>query len=206
MGQRARAAIRWLSLGLLAMVLAAASPVSARSKPVQAGAAVVDSGTFTIMIGVRKVGTETFTIRQSPDVSIASSEIKIDDGTSKARQTSEYRLTPSGELQRYEWRELSPEKSEIVVEPKDEFLVEHITTEKGKKFDQQFLLPATTLVLDDFFFRTGRFSRGDTWRPSARPSTASPSVPRRSRSSAWLFPGSTRPASSRLNMSAATTC
>ena len=113
---------------------------------------MVDSGTFSILIDGRKVGTETFTIRQSAESSIASSEIKIDDGTSKARQTSEFRISPKGELQRYEWHELAPEKSEIVVEPQEEFLVEHITSEKDKKFDQPFLVPATTLVLDDFFF------------------------------------------------------
>lgn len=148
MGQRTRAAIRLLSLGLLA--LAAPSAVCARPKPAQQ--TVVDSGTFSILIAGRKVGTETFTIKQSSESSIASSEIKIDDGGSKSRQTSVFRLSPKGELQRYEWHELAPEKSEIVVEPQEEFLVEHITSENGKKFDQPFLVPATTLVLDDFFF------------------------------------------------------
>jgi hypothetical protein len=158
MGQRTRAAIRAVrirlfGLGLLLILtLAASSPASARSKGAEQGSKVVDSGTFSILIDGRKVGTETFSIRQLPDVSIASSEIKIDDGTHKARQTSEFRLTPHGELQRYEWRELAPGKSEIVVESKDEFLVEHITSEKDKKFEQPFLLPASTLILDDFFF------------------------------------------------------
>jgi hypothetical protein len=152
MVQRTRAAImRWLNLGLLALALVAPSPICARSKPAQQGA-TVDSGTFSILIDGRKVGTETFTIRQSPESSIASSEIKIDDGASKARQTSEFRISPKGELQRYEWHELAPEKSEIVVEPQEEFLVEHINSEKDKKFDQPFLVPATTLELDDFFF------------------------------------------------------
>jgi hypothetical protein len=144
-----RAAIRWSSLSLLALALAA--PLCARSKTEQA-ATTVDSGTFSILIGGRKVGAETFSIQQSPTVSIARSEIKIDDGGSKARQTSELRLTPKGELQRYEWHELSPEKSEIVVEPQEDFLVERITSEKDKKFEQPFLVPPTTLVLDDFFF------------------------------------------------------
>jgi hypothetical protein len=147
-----------LSLLLLALALAAPSPVCARPK---AQGTTVDSGTFSILIDGRKVGTETFTIKQSSEASIASSEIKIDDGGSKARQTSEYRIGPKGELQHYEWHELTPERSEIVVEPQDEFLVEHITNEKDKKFDQPFLLPVTTLVLDDFFFSQREIF---TWR------------------------------------------
>jgi hypothetical protein len=141
--------MRWSSLGLLALALAA--PLYAREKTDQA-ATTVDSGTFSILIGGRKVGAETFSIKQSASVSIAKSEIKIDDGGSKARQTSELRLSPKGELQRYEWHELSPGKSEIVVEPQEEFFVEHITSENDKKFEQLLLVPPTTLVLDDFFF------------------------------------------------------
>ncbi len=151
MGQRTRAAIRWSSLSLLALLLAAPSLVRARSKPLP-NATAVDSGTFSILIDGRKVGTETFSITQSPTASVASSEIKIEDGSTKARQTSELRLSSRGELQHYEWHELSPEKSEIIVEPQDEFLVEHITNENDKKFEHPFLVPPTTMVLDDFFF------------------------------------------------------
>ena len=151
MNQRTRAAISWLSLGLLGLALGAPSQVYGRPK-MKPGETTVDSGTFSILIDGRKVGTETFTIKQSSAASIASSEIKIDDGSSQARQTSEYRIGPKGELQHYEWHELTPEKSEIVVEPEDEFLIEHITSEKEKKFDQPFLMPTTTLVLDDLFF------------------------------------------------------
>jgi hypothetical protein len=151
MNQRTRAAISWLSLGLLGLALGAPSQVYGRPK-MKPGETTVDSGTFSILIDGRKVGTETFTIKQSSAASIASSEIKIDDGSSQARQTSEFRFSPKGELQHYEWHELTPEKSEIIVEPEDEFLIEHITSEKEKKFDQPFLMPTTTLVLDDFFF------------------------------------------------------
>ncbi len=134
-------------------------PAGARPKAAQG--TTVDAGTFSILIGGRKVGSETFTIKQSAEASVASSEIRIDDGNTKARQTSEYRLSRKGELLRYEWHELAPEKNEIVVEPQDEFLVEHITNEKDKKFDQPFLMPATTLVLDDFFFSQREIL---TWR------------------------------------------
>ena len=46
--------------------LVAPSLVRARSKPLP-NATAVDSGTFSILIDGRKVGTETFTIKQSPD-------------------------------------------------------------------------------------------------------------------------------------------
>lgn len=163
MGQRARAAMRWsipsasldgarcCALCLLFLALAAPSLLSARSKTEQ-NATTVDSGTFSILVGGRRVGAETFAIRQSPTSSVATSEIRIDDGGSKARQTSELRLSPKGELQHYEWHELSPEKSEIVIEPQEDFLVERMTSEKDKKFEQPLLVPPTTMVLDDFFF------------------------------------------------------
>lgn len=141
----------WMGL-LVSLALTVPSALPARSKN-DVGATTVDSGTFSILVGGRKIGTETFTIKQMPDVNIASSEIKIEDGQTKARQTSEFRLSPSGELQRYEWREIAPGKAEVIVEPQEQFLVEHILPgEKGKKIDQPFLMPASTLVLDDFFF------------------------------------------------------
>lgn len=138
--------------GLLLVLALAVAPASARSKGTEQKAKLVDSGTFTIQIAGRKVGTETFTIKQLPDVNIAASEIKIEDNTGKARQSCELRLTSKGELQHYEWHELSPGKGEIVVEPKDDFIVEHISGDKDKKFEQPFLLPPTTPILDDFFF------------------------------------------------------
>jgi hypothetical protein len=153
-------AIRCLALCLLALALAAPSLLSARSKAEQ-NATTIDSGTFSILVGGRKVGTETFAIKQLPTSSVATSEIKIEDGGSKARQTSELRLSPKGELQHYEWHELAPGKNEIVVEPQEDFLVERITSETEKKFEQPFLMPLTTMVLDDFFFSDWEIL---TWR------------------------------------------
>ena len=156
MAAGARVAMRTVILSaLLALLAAGSSPLCARPREKAADhpAKVVDAGTFAIMIAGRKVGTETFTIRQSADnSSTASSEIRIEDGDNKARQSSELRLGPTGELRRYEWHELQPGKGDLVLEPRDEFLVERISGEKDKRFEQPFLLPASTPVLDDFFF------------------------------------------------------
>jgi hypothetical protein len=145
--------MRSVILALLVLQLAA-SPLSARSKQKgpEHAASVVDAGTFSILIAGRKIGTETFSIRQSADGSVASSEIRIEEGESKARQTSELRLSLTGELRRYEWRELLPGKAQIVLEPQDEFLVERITSENEKPIEQPFLMPPSGQVLDDFFF------------------------------------------------------
>ncbi|HWR34677.1 MAG TPA: hypothetical protein VN622_02265 [Clostridia bacterium] len=120
-------------------------------KKQRAESPVVDSGSFGIFVGGRRVATETFTIKQQPDVSIATSELKVDDGKVKATQTSRLELTPSGTLRKYEWRELSPGKSQATVEPSDQFLVER-TVVNNKTVEQPFLVPASSMVLDDYFF------------------------------------------------------
>jgi hypothetical protein len=62
-------------------------------------------------------------------------------------------LTPSVELRRYEWKELTPERINAVVEPNDAFLIEHVFSAPNEKpQNQNFLLPASTSILDDYFF------------------------------------------------------
>ena len=109
-------------------------------------------------------------------------------------------------MQHYEWHELAPEKSEIIVEPQDEFLVEHITSEKEKKFEQPFLVPATTMVLDDFFFSHWEIL---TWRYLAsicKPvNGVNQCAPQKSQFGVIVPRQHTSIASSRSNTSAATT-
>jgi hypothetical protein len=112
----------------------------------------VDSGTFAILVNGQRVGTETFHIEQGPAVSTASSEFKAASGD-KASQKAELQITASGDLLRYEWREMSPGKSHILVEPTDQFILEHIVPNPpARPIDQPFLLPASTMILDDYFF------------------------------------------------------
>jgi len=113
---------------------------------------VVDSGAFGIFRQGRRIGTETFTIHQGPDVSVVAAQLKIEDGNDKASQTSELQVASNGDLRHYEWKELSPEKAQATVEYKDQFVVEHVTLTPGSKPQERaFMLPSSTAILDDFF-------------------------------------------------------
>jgi len=77
--------------------------------------------------------------------------VKSTDG--KNSQRSELQLNSNGNLRRYEWRETSPGKAQLVVEPTEDFLLERVTPEPGAKPQEKpFILPASTPVLDDYFF------------------------------------------------------
>ena len=114
---------------------------------------VVDSGSFGIFVNGKRVATETFSIQQGAEFSIAKSQVKAGDGVGAAMQTAELEISPSGELRRYEWHEISPEKSSTTVEVSNEFLIEHLNPAPPEKpMEQPFLLPHTTMILDDYFF------------------------------------------------------
>jgi hypothetical protein len=114
---------------------------------------LVDSGTFGIFVNGTRVATETFQIKQEGDASLTLSEVKAEDAGGKLQQKSELQLASNGDLRRYTWRELSPGKAQEVVEPADQFLIEHITPNApDKPYDHPYLLPASTMVLDDYFF------------------------------------------------------
>jgi len=143
-----------LKLRVLAALLAAATigSLSAWSHKGSSEGQLVDSGAFGIFRQGRRVGTETFTIHQRPDVSVVVAQLKIDDGKDKASQTSELQVASNGDLRHYEWKELSPGKAQATVDYRDQLLVEHITTGPGAKAQERaFLVPASTLILDDFF-------------------------------------------------------
>lgn len=112
----------------------------------------VDSGTFGIYLSGKRIGTEKFTIEQQAGDGIATAEISVDDGSNKAEQNSELRVGADGSLKLYKWRSTLPTKEESIIEPKDEFLVEHMTTAEQKKRDVPYILPLSTVILDDNFF------------------------------------------------------
>jgi hypothetical protein len=119
----------------------------------QPGGQVVDSGSFGVFSSGTRVATETFSIEQSATGSRISSQFKSSQGEQVADQTSEIVLTPSTELRSYEWKETAPEKMTASVAPNDAFLVETFTNgSDNKTHDQNFLLPASTTILDDYFF------------------------------------------------------
>ncbi len=132
------------------MIALSAPAIAAEKKPV---GKIVDSGSFGIFVAGRRIGTEKFQIEQQAGTSIATAELTVDDGQTKARQTSELKLAANGDVQRYTWRELSPGKGESVVEPKDEFLVERIAAGGSAKPEElPYILSRSTIILDDYFF------------------------------------------------------
>jgi len=140
---------------LLAAVVLTATWLSAGDKNKTADkqdTKVVDSGSFGIYVDGKRIGTETFKIEQRPDFSVANAEIKVDDGTTRATQTSEMQLAPNGDLHSYIWRGLVPVKEESSVEASDQLLTEHIVDADLKKHDVPHILPLSTVILDDNFF------------------------------------------------------
>ena len=127
------------------------APAWAKEK--EAAEKIVDSGSFGVFNSSHRVATETFSIKQGAEGSVVSSEFKSEQGEQKAQQTSELQLTPSVELRQYAWKELLPEKTEATVLPNDTFLIERFGTgSNDKQHEQNFLLPASTSILDDYFF------------------------------------------------------
>jgi len=117
-----------------------------------AGSKIVDSGSFGIFMNGKRIATEKFRIEQGPEVGTINSEIKVDDGNTKAEQSAEMQIATNGELRLYKWRSTVPSHEESIVEPKEDFLVEHLTSSDQKKRDVPYILPLTTVILDDNFF------------------------------------------------------
>ena len=113
----------------------------------------VDSGTFGVFQNGHRVGTETFSIYQTSYGSVINSEFKTENAPTQDMQTSEMQLTVNGDVRRYEWKELSPEKAESVVVPNSDFLTQKWSAgPQEKEHEQPYLLPASTSILDDYFF------------------------------------------------------
>ncbi len=142
---------KFVALALIAITIAA--PAFAKPKPKeQVKGQVVDSGSWGIFVNGKRVATEKFQIEQTPTVSTITTETKTDDG-SNAAQKSEMQISSTGELQRYEWQEVSPGKANAVVEPSNEFLVEHMKPNlPDPARDIPFLVSNSTPIVDDNIF------------------------------------------------------
>jgi hypothetical protein len=146
----------------LLVLLAASLLCTANDKKNQTPAKVVDSGSFGIFIKGQRVGTEKFEIAQQGNGNITHAELKVDDGANKAVQKTEMQLSGTGELRHYSWNELSPGKAQATVDPDQQFLMERIVPSPSEKaIDQPFILPASTAILDDYFFSQRELL---TWR------------------------------------------
>lgn len=142
------------TLVLLFVVVAAASAADRSSDKKQLSASAVDSGTFGIMIGGKRVASETFHVDQRSDGSSLSSELRFEDAALKAVQNSEMSMQPNGLLKKYVWKEVQPGKAQIVVEPQDEqFMVARIFENGGdtSKDTVHALSPGTSIMDENFF-------------------------------------------------------
>jgi hypothetical protein len=140
---------RWAGV----VILACAVVVSAADKKSAAKAdssQAVDSGSFGVFVKGQRVVTETFTVQQQDGNSDVKSRLQESGKSDGAVQTSELQMTGTGELIRYTW---DGSGSSLVVTPKDEFLLEKITTPaSAKPAEQPFLMPNTSAILDNNFF------------------------------------------------------
>jgi hypothetical protein len=117
------------------------------------GGEMVDSGSFGVFLNGHRIATETFSIQQNATGSVATSQFKTEAGTDKSVQSSELQLTPTGEIRKYEFKELSPGKAQATVAPSNDFLMERSSRNPDEKPEEQpFLLPASTSIIDDYFF------------------------------------------------------
>jgi hypothetical protein len=136
-----------------AAVLACAAVLCAgdkKDKPKPASGQQVDSGSFGVLVRGQRVVTETFSVQQENGVSIVKSQLKESGTSGSSGQKSDLEMTGTGELLRYEWSDGS---GSLVVTPKDEFLLERITTAASSKAaEQPFLMPNTSAILDNNFF------------------------------------------------------
>ncbi len=144
---------RWI----FALALASSFPLWAGNKNDQkqknshAGPQMIDSGTFGVFIKGQRVINETFSVEQQNGISIVKSQLTETAGNDAAKQKSDLEFTSNGELVRYDWSQSSG--GSLSVLPKDDFLIERTTApSSGKPAEQPFLMPSTSLILDNNFF------------------------------------------------------
>src|SRR5260370_7654984 len=107
--------------------LASAAPMPKEKEKEHEGQNV-DSGSFGVFQNGHRVGTETFSIHQTANGSVIQSEFKTENAPIQAVQTSEMQLTAGGDIRRYEWKKVSPEKTLSGVLPNSLFLTHKCST------------------------------------------------------------------------------
>jgi hypothetical protein len=138
---------------VIVLVYGLAGLASAKDKKETPTGHVVDAGSFGVFVKGQRVVTETFSIRQENGASSIKSQLKETTGTTPTDQKSDLEITSSGELIHYEWSQSGAASGSLVVVPNNEFLLEKITASAtSKPAEQPFLLPNTSLILDNNFF------------------------------------------------------
>jgi hypothetical protein len=114
-------------------------------------AQAVDSGSFGVFIKGQRVVTETFTIEQQNGISTIKSQLKETGSADPSAQRSDLEINSNAELVRYEWSQTSG--GSLTVLPNNDFLIEKISVPgAAKPAEQPFLMPTTTMILDNNFF------------------------------------------------------
>ena len=146
-----KSVLRYLPLAAL-LVSLSAFPAD-KKKPSTDPARLIDSGTFGIFVGGKRVASEKFEITQESDGSVTRSDLKVDDGGNKAEQKSELQLSPNGDIRHYAWNEVSPGKATATVDPDNQFLIERLLPSPADKpIERPYILSPSTAILDDYFF------------------------------------------------------
>lgn len=137
---------------MLLACTAVAAAGDKKEKPKNVVPRVVDSGSFGVFVKGQRVLTETFNVEQGNGSSTIKSELKAANDAS-SDQKSSLEISAEGELIRYEWNQGGPAAAGLLVVPNNEFLLERITTTaSAKPAEQPFLMPNTSLILDNNFF------------------------------------------------------
>jgi hypothetical protein len=111
---------------------------------------VVDSGSFGVYVKGQRVITESFHVEQQNGISTVKAQLK-EAASSSTVQKCELEMTSAGELIHYDWSQEGG--GSVTVLPSNDFLIEKITASAtGKPSEQPFLMPVTTMILDNNFF------------------------------------------------------
>jgi hypothetical protein len=121
-----------------------------KDKPKSPGSQQVDAGSFGVFVRGQRVVTENFSVQQENGVNVVKSQLQEVGSSGTVGQRSDLEMSNNGELLRYDW---SDGAGSLVVTPKNEFLLEKITTSASSKTaEQPFLMPNTSAILDNNFF------------------------------------------------------
>jgi hypothetical protein len=140
-----------IGLGFL-LGLAPFALVYAKDK--DAGAQMIDAGSFAVLRNGRRIATEKFSVQKNVNgSSTINSQLQAEAGAETANQNSELKLSTGGDLVRYEWHGIAPDKADLVVMPNEQFLIERVTMSgMAKPAEQPFLMPTSTMILDNNSF------------------------------------------------------
>jgi hypothetical protein len=150
LGGETGVALRTLAVTGLSLVVGLAAGLYAKDKDT---AENVDSGSFAVLRNGRRVATEKFSVQKNANGSFITSQLKAETGPENGSQNAELKLSTGGDLVRYEWHGITPEKADLVVMPSEQFLIERVTLAgMAKPAEQPFLMPSSTMILDNNSF------------------------------------------------------